>query len=228
MNKSQQYVIIVAGGSGSRMQSTLPKQFMLLAGKPILMHTIEAFHQYSATIKIILILPESHIETWQTLCETHQFQISIQIQAGGGNRFESVKKGLDLLENEGFVAIHDGVRPFINIDLINRAFLSAEINGNGVAAVALKESIRLSDGKKNKAVDRASYKIIQTPQVFQLPQIKRAYQNAANTAFTDDATVAENDGNEIFLVEGSYENIKVTTREDLYLAQALAEKRQTW
>ena len=218
MNK---YALIVAGGNGSRMKSVIPKQFILLDGRPILMHTIEAFNKYSEHIKIILVLPKEEFSNWHTLVEDFHHEVEHQLIAGGQTRFESVKNGLNAIENNGLVAIHDGVRPFVSEKLIDSCFSTAETNGSGVACVIPKDSVRKVIRSENEHVDRNTYRLIQTPQVFNILSIKRAYSQTSDTSYTDDASVAEAAGQKIILVEGDYENIKITTPEDLVIAQAL-------
>jgi 2-C-methyl-D-erythritol 4-phosphate cytidylyltransferase len=216
------YALIVAGGSGKRMQAGQPKQFLLLNDLPVLMHTINAFHDYSDTIEIILVLPESEFTTWEKLVEEYNFKTGIKVVAGGETRFDSVNNGLNsITDTEGFVAIHDGVRPFVTNEIINNCFKSARQNGSGVAVVVPKDSIRKLSGNKNHTVIRDDYRLMQTPQTFDINLIKEAYRLAKRKDFTDDASVAESNNVMINLVEGSYDNIKITTPEDLIIAQAL-------
>jgi 2-C-methyl-D-erythritol 4-phosphate cytidylyltransferase len=211
--------LIVAGGSGTRMESNLPKQFLLLAGKPILMHTIEAFY-HSGVNHIILVLPQSQIDFWNQLCQTHQFTIKHQIVAGGASRFESVQNGLQHCNNNDLVAIHDGVRPFVSKEIILNSFETAAQKGNAVAAVRLKDSIRKVELLSNKNVNRDNYYLIQTPQTFKAQLIKEAYAAQDHINFTDDASVLELNGYAINLIPGDYKNIKITTPEDLLVGEA--------
>jgi 2-C-methyl-D-erythritol 4-phosphate cytidylyltransferase len=217
----KEYALIVAGGKGTRIKSALPKQFLELNGKPILLHTIEAFLKYSSTLSIILVLPEEDFKIWEAICKKFNFVTPIILQKGGETRFQSVKNGLDKIEGEGLVAIHDGVRPLVSADLIGASFRLATVHSSAVAAVRLKESIRITDQDNTKAVDRSKFRIIQTPQTFDLQLIKKAYQLKEDPSLTDDASVAEKSGHVISLFEGSYENIKITTAEDLIVAEAL-------
>ncbi len=217
----KEYALIVAGGKGTRINSKLPKQFIRLNGKPILLHTIEAFFNYAENISIILVLPEDDFEIWDSICKEFRFSKSIILQKGGDTRFQSVRNGLDKIDNEGLVAIHDGVRPLVSSDLIGASFRLAAVHGSAVAAVRLKESIRVTDQDTTKAVDRSKFRIIQTPQTFNLQLIKTAYQIKEDSSLTDDASVAEKAGHKISLFEGSYENLKITTPEDLVVAEAL-------
>ena len=224
--KPTEYAIIVAGGKGTRMKAKVPKQFMLLEGLPILMHTINAFIAYSPRVKIILVLPGDDFETWQKLCDQYRFNATVTLVYGGETRFRSVKNGLDAIgDTEGLVAIHDGVRPLINEDIIGASYRLAALHKSAVAAVRLKESIRETDQDTTKAVDRSRYRLIQTPQTFDLALIKKAYQVGEEPSMTDDASVAERSGHKISLFEGSYENIKITTPEDLLIAKALLRAR---
>ncbi len=213
------YALIVAGGRGSRMQSTTPKQFIEVGGLPILMRAIRAFYQYSQTIKIIVVIPEEHFTLWSKLAENHHFNIPCQLVKGGKTRFESVKNGLHSIENEGLVAIHDGVRPFVTSQLIDQCYKSADEYGSGVAAVIPKDSSPELTETGNRTVNRHQYRLIQTPQTFEVSIIKQAYLSADNTGFTDDASVAENAGIVISLVDGDYSNIKITTAEDIKIDQ---------
>lgn len=218
----QKYVIIVAGGSGTRMRSQLPKQFMPLNGKPTLMHTLQAF--YFDDIQIILVLPEKQIPFWKELCQKNALFIPHEIVSGGESRFHSVKNGLDSIEVEnGLVAIHDGVRPIITKDIILSSFEEASKHGNAIVSLPLKDSIRELSKDGNTAKDRSRFRLIQTPQTFQLQLIKKAFNSANHTNFTDDASVLEAHGEEIHLIDGDYKNIKITTPEDLLVAETYLE-----
>jgi 2-C-methyl-D-erythritol 4-phosphate cytidylyltransferase len=219
------YAVIVAGGSGSRMGSDTPKQFLPIGNAPILMHTIKRFFTSNEQVNIVLVLPEEQMERWHQLCEKYSFSIPHLIVSGGKNRFQSVRNGLNSIGvNEGLVAIHDGVRPFISKRIIEETYRIAEEKGNAVASVELKDSIRLVDTKGNKAVSRHDYRTIQTPQTFKISLIRDAFHKAQNDRYTDDASVAEAAGYNIELIEGSYENIKITTPEDLAMAEAILKK----
>jgi 2-C-methyl-D-erythritol 4-phosphate cytidylyltransferase len=223
----KEYAIVVAGGKGTRIKSKLPKQFLDLAGLPVLMHTINAFYRYSENINIILVLPKDDFNIWESLCKKHNFNKSLLLQQGGHSRFQSVKNGLDKINDDGLVAIHDGVRPLISEDIIGASFRLAAVHGSAVAAVRLKESIRITDQDNTKTVDRSRYRLIQTPQTFQVHMIKQAYQMMEDPSLTDDASVLEQAGHTISLFEGSYENIKITTPEDLIIAEALLNQRRS-
>jgi len=219
--KPEEYAIIVAGGKGTRIKSAVPKQFIPLAGKPILMHTIAAFHEYSEKLRIILVLPQDDVERWDRLCTDHDFKLPILVVHGGETRFQSVKNGLALVPENSLVAIHDGVRPLVSSDIIGASYHLAAVHGTAVAAVRLKDSIRMTDQDTTKAADRSRFRLIQTPQTFKSDLIKKAYLTKEEASMTDDASVAEHAGHLISLFEGSYENIKVTTPEDLVVAEAL-------
>lgn len=224
---SPEFALIVAGGKGTRMQSETPKQFMLLDGLPVLAHTIDAFRNYSKDLKIILVLPPDDLSTWQQLCKNLNYQPEVITTSGGDTRFQSVRNGLACIrESKGLVAIHDGVRPLVNTDIIAASFRIAAVHKSAVAAVRLKESIRITDQDQTRATDRSLYRIIQTPQTFDLELIRNAYEIKEEASLTDDASVAERAGHKISLFEGSYENIKITTPEDLIVARALLSGRK--
>lgn len=220
-----EYALIVAGGKGTRINSAVPKQFLELNGTPILIHTLNAFVRYSSQIKIILVLPEDDMQTWKELSLNHKFNTPVILQNGGDSRFQSVKRGLEKIEGSGLVAIHDGVRPLISEDIIGASFRLAAVHKTAVAAVRLKESIRMTDQDSTRAMDRSKFRLIQTPQTFEVDLIKKAYEGKEDPSLTDDASVAERAGQVISLFEGSYENIKITTREDLIVAEALLKAR---
>ncbi len=223
--KQKEYALIVAGGKGTRIKSKLPKQFLELNGIPILLHTIEAFFRYSDEIQIILVLPENDFPIWESICERFQFTKTVLLQKGGDTRFQSVKNGLDKIEGPGCVAIHDGVRPLVSEDIIGASFRLAAVHQSAVAAVRLKESIRMTDQDTTKSMDRSRFRLIQTPQTFNIELIKKAYHIKEDASLTDDASVAERSGHLISLFEGSYENIKITTPEDLIVAEALLNSK---
>lgn len=223
----QEFAIIVAGGKGTRIKSVVPKQFIELEGLPVLMHTLNAFYRYSPSIKVILVLPETDFSLWKSLCEKYNYQNPYTLTAGGDSRFQSVKNGLAQINGDGLVAIHDGVRPLVSEDLIGASFRIAAVHQSAVAAVRLKESIRITDQDNTKAVDRSKFRLIQTPQTFPVALIKEAYETREDSTLTDDASVAERAGHVISLFEGSYENIKITTAEDLVIASALLKAHGT-
>ena len=220
-----EYALIVAGGKGTRIKSALPKQFIELNGTPVLIHTLKAFIRYSGDLKIILVLPEEDFATWKSIAAKHGFRKDLVLQNGGETRFQSVRNGLATIQGEGLVAIHDGVRPLVSPDIIGASFRLAAVHQSAVAAVRLKESIRMTDQDTTRAVDRSKFRLIQTPQTFDVRLIKEAYRMKEDLSLTDDASVAEQAGHKISLFEGSYENIKITTQEDLAIAEALLSKR---
>jgi 2-C-methyl-D-erythritol 4-phosphate cytidylyltransferase len=222
-----EHALIVAGGKGTRIKSAVPKQFLLLNGLPVLVHTLQAFCRYSPDINIILVLPQEDFGTWKNLAAKHGFEKKLTIQNGGETRFQSVRNGLDKIESGGLVAIHDGVRPLISPNIIGASFRLAAVHRSAVAAVRLKESIRMTDQDTTKAADRSKFRLIQTPQTFDVNLIKEAYKMKEDPSLTDDASVAERAGHKISLFEGSYENIKITTQEDLVIAEALLARLQS-
>jgi 2-C-methyl-D-erythritol 4-phosphate cytidylyltransferase len=212
----KKYAIIVAGGSGSRMKSDIPKQFIEVGGLPILMHTLKRFKEADSTIELILVLPISQFEYWQSLCKQYS-TVPHQLVVGGKTRFQSSLNGLQAIDNEGLVAIHDGVRPFVSVDIINESFKIASEKGTAVVSVPSKDSVRVN----GQAIDRSTVRLIQTPQTFQISLIKKSFETEELNTFTDDASVAEHAGFTINLMEGNYENIKITTPEDLLWAEVI-------
>lgn len=215
------YVVIVAGGSGKRMGAEIPKQFLELAGKPVLMHTIERFKSFNDAIEIITVLPENQLRFWIDLQKKHSFSVLHTLVKGGSNRFFSVRNGLKFVKTPALVAIHDGVRPFVSIDTIKRCFDTAEKLGNAIPAISPTESLRIVSEQGSLPVDRFHVKQIQTPQVFNAGLIKKAYLQEYSPEFTDDATVFEKSGEKINLIEGNRENIKITNPEDLLISTGL-------
>lgn len=219
----KKYAIIVAGGSGSRMQSEIPKQFLILKNKPILLHTIEKFTAIG-DIKIFVVLPKNQISYWINLCSEYQVP-EHEIVTGGETRFHSSQNGIKALsgEEEGLVAIHDGVRPLVSTEVILKAYELAEKKGSAVLAIDSKDSIRKWNPESDEfeAVDRNLIKIIQTPQIFHQTLLEKAFELPYKAKFTDDASVVEELGAPIFLSEGNVQNIKITTQEDLKLAEII-------
>ena len=207
---------------------------MALNGKPLILHTLEAFYRYSSAIGVILVLPGDQLGTWHELAERYAFASPLTVQSGGTSRFQSVKRGLEKIQGEGLVAIHDGVRPLVSSRLIAESFRHAAVHQSAICAVPLKDSLRVLDSSpeagrslsKTRAVDRAAFRLIQTPQTFNVTLIKEAYRMAETPETTDDAAVFERAGHDIFLFDGSYDNIKITTPEDLVVAEALLRYRQ--
>ena len=219
LNKEQ--VIIVAGGLGKRMNSELPKQFLNIAGKPMLMHTLEKFRKYSDSVEIILVLPEPFFDFWKSMIKRYNFRLQHYLQKGGKERFFSVKNGLKLVGNDSVVAIHDGVRPLVDISTIKNVFKVASEKGNAIPAISVNQSMRMVNGLENRPVNRDNFRLIQTPQGFRSEIIIKAYEQKYQENFTDDATVVEAMGEKINLVRGNIENIKITRLSDLKIAGAL-------
>ena len=219
----QQIVIIVAGGSGKRMNTTIPKQFLLLDGDPVLARSIRAFHRYNPEIEIIVTLPEDHLKYWHTLCSKHNFNIPHKIVLGGKTRHHSVKNAMELVVKGSLIAVHDGVRPLVDNALIQTCFDTAEILGNAVPAIDLSDSLREVDGENNFRVDRSRFRLVQTPQVFNSDILIQAFRQPYKPEFTDEATLVESAGHKINLVKGQAENIKITTSLDLCIASNILE-----
>jgi len=211
--------IIVAGGNGTRMGSELPKQFLPLAGLPVLMHTMRNFYEYDPTLQLILVLPAGEIQSWKELCSQHHFEIFHEIIAGGPTRFQSVKNGLSLVTDCELIAIHDGVRPLVSHGTIKRCFGKAEQKGSAIPVLPSNESVREGSLSKSVPVDRCHYFLVQTPQVFRASALQKSYDQTWNASFTDDASVFEQAGNKVELVLGNRENIKITFPEDLQIAE---------
>lgn len=216
----QKNVIIVAGGSGTRMGRIIPKQFIELNGKPILMHSILAFYNYDNSINIIVALPKDQISFWEKLCIQYSFSFDHKVVEGGQTRFHSVKNALSFITN-GLVAIHDGVRPLVSQKTIEDAFSLAKEKGNAIPTIGITESIRIEHNGINRVIDRDSLKIIQTPQIFAFELIRNAYKQEFNKRFTDDASVLESTREAIYLSSGNQENIKITTSFDLIIVEAI-------
>ena len=203
----------------------IPKQFIPIGGKPILIHTFEAFLRYSQDLIFILVLPESEIDSWKEICSKYSFTTPHIIREGGKTRFQSVKSGLEVINDDGLVAIHDGVRPFVPMEVIESSFRVAETNGSAIATVSVRDSIRKHEGDNSVPVNRDEFVVVQTPQTFWVDKIKSAYDCDETSAFTDDASVYEKKIGEVTLIEGSYRNIKITSPEDLQLAEGLVERK---
>lgn len=218
MNKPK-VAIIVAGGKGERMNADIPKQFLEIKGKPILMHTLEVFQRFDNSIKLILVLPAIQMEFWDELCKKHAFTLPHQVVAGGEARFYSVKNGLNAVSSPALIAVHDGVRPLVSPETIARCYAAAEKFDAAIPVVDLVDSIRQINDNGSQSVDRSAYKLVQTPQIFDAALLKRAYEQECSPLFTDDASVVEALGNHVELVEGNRENIKITTEFDLKIAE---------
>ena len=218
----KKYAVIVAGGKGERFGSDVPKQFLLLNGKPVLQHTLNAFSGLADAI--IVVLPAAQIPPWETLVKQYNINLPHTIVAGGNSRFQSVYNALQAINEDGIVAVHDGVRPLTTKALIENCFSQALLKGNAVASIALKDSIRELTEGSSKHVNRNNYRLTQTPQVFDIATLKNAYRAPEQSYFTDDASVAEAMGESINLIEGEDSNIKITVAADLKLAETLLGK----
>ena len=217
------YIIIVAGGKGLRMGSDIPKQFLPIGGKPVLMRTLERFRAYSSDLQIILVLPEAQQDYWRKLCQEYQFDVEYQLANGGQTRFHSVQNGLALVPDdaEGVVGVHDGVRPFPSIEVIRNCYETARTAKAVIPVIPVVETVRHLEGDKSMTVPRGDYRLVQTPQTFDIQLLKAANRQPYNDGFTDDASVVESYGHAITLVEGNRENIKITTPYDLKIAEIL-------
>lgn len=214
-------VIVVAGGLGSRMQANIPKQFLMIAGKPVLMFTLQKFFDYSNDIRIILVLPDPFRAYWESLCRKFGFNVAHELASGGETRFFSVKNGLALAGDDALIAVHDGVRPLVTPDTIDRVFKKAAAEGNAVPVVPVNQTMRKISGDDSKTVDRNEYRLVQTPQCFRADILKKAYTTDYKESYTDDAMVVEAAGIKINLVPGNPENIKITHPSELKIAEAL-------
>ena len=217
------YIIIVAGGKGLRMGSDIPKQFLPIGGKPVLMRTLERFRRYSPTLQIILVLPKAQQDYWQKLCKEYAFDIDYQLADGGETRFHSVQNGLAKIPDnaQGVVGVHDGVRPFPSIDVIRNCYETAREKKAVIPVIPVVETVRHLKGDTSVTVPRNEYRLVQTPQTFDIQLLKAANRQPYNDGFTDDASVVETFGFNITLVEGNRENIKITTPYDLKIAEVL-------
>ena len=218
------YIIIVAGGKGLRMGSDIPKQFLPIGGKPVLMRTLERFREYSEDLQIILVLPEAQQDYWQDICQKYNFQVEYLLANGGQTRFHSVQNGLALVPDdaEGVVGVHDGVRPFPSIEVIRNCFETARTAKAVIPVIPVVETVRHLEGENSMTVPRNEYRLVQTPQTFDIQLLKAANRQPYNDGFTDDASVVESYGHAITLVEGNRENIKITTPYDLRIGEVLA------
>ncbi|MBO4660717.1 MAG: 2-C-methyl-D-erythritol 4-phosphate cytidylyltransferase [Prevotella sp.] len=221
-----EYIIIVAGGKGLRMGGDLPKQFLPIGGKPVLMHTIDQFRKYSESINIILVLPREQQDFWRELCKKHHFIVPHTIVDGGKTRFHSSLNGLTAIPDNatGVVGIHDGVRPFVSTDVIAKCYDTARTHGAVIPVLPVTDTLRFVGGDQttnSHNVLRSDYRIVQTPQVFDIQLIKRAFQQPYSETFTDDASVVEAAGARVAMVDGNRENIKLTTPYDLKIAGSM-------
>lgn len=219
---TKNYAIIVAGGSGSRMHSSVPKQFLLLNGLPVLMHTINAFYNCMAQMHLIVVLPADSHEYWNELCAIHSFTVPHELVSGGETRFHSVKNGLGLInDDDAIIAVHDAVRPLITCEIIDESYECAAKYGNAIVAIKSRDSVRQIKDNRSVSLLRDEIYLIQTPQTFQSAQLKEAYLQPYQANFTDDASVVEQTGVNINLISGSYQNIKITFPEDIAIAEFL-------
>lgn len=216
--------IIVAAGSGSRMGGELPKQYLKLLGKPLIIHTLEKFHKFDPDMKIVVVLAPTHRELWDEIARSFEIPGDVTIAYGGDTRYDSVKNGLTHVGEEIITGIHDAVRPFVSHGTLERCYESAAREGSGIPVIEMDESVRMTDLKGGSThMDRSRLRRVQTPQVFRSSRIKQAYQQPFNSAFTDDASVYEALFGRVSLVEGNRENIKITTPTDMKLAMLLID-----
>jgi len=225
MTNTRRSTIVVAGGKGERMQTDIPKQFLELNGKPVLMHTLDTFRNHDPEMELILVLPSSQIEYWNALCKKHAFSTPHKIAEGGATRFHSVKNGLKVVSSPDYIAIHDGVRPLVSHQTITDCFAEAEISGAAIPVIDAVDSLRKITESGNTAVNRSLYKMVQTPQVFEAGLLLEAYNQDFSETFTDDASVVEALGHRVSLVAGNRENIKITTQTDMLLAEAILKSK---
>lgn len=221
MNPMKKYAIIVAGGTGRRLKGDVPKQFMLLNGKPVIQYSLEAFFSFDPSVQIILVIHSDFLSFWEQLCLKHEISVPHKTTKGGKTRFDSVKNGLKLVADDGLVAVHDAARPVIRPDFIRHLFAEAENRGSAMPGVALTDTIRMIDGDTSHQLDRTFLRAMQTPQVYKVSELKRAYTQPFLPVFTDDASVMQSVGFPLHLTEGRSENIKITNPQDIDLAEVL-------
>lgn len=221
----KKYAIIVAGGIGNRMKGEIPKQFMLLSGKPVLAYSIEAFRAYDPSLEIILVIHPDYLVFWEHLCDELKISVPFRVVAGGEKRFDSVKNGLKSIREDGLLAIHDAARPVISPAFIGQIFLQAAINGSAMPGAVLNDTIRIIEGDASRQLDRTFLRAMQTPQVFRVSELKMAYEQPFQPLFTDDASVMQSAGFSLHLTEGRPENIKITYPQDIALAEVLLKSQ---
>ena len=223
----KKYIIVVAGGKGTRMGGDIPKQFQLLGNRPVVMVTLERLHMIDPSIQLILVLPAVHFEEWKELCRQYSFEVPLLLAQGGSTRFHSVQNGLAQVDDieESLVGVHDGVRPFVSREMLENCFREALVHGAAIPMIDVQDSLRHIVGGNGvtEVVPRDRYRLVQTPQVFRLSLLRRAYEQRFVESFTDDASVVEALGEQIVSVEGNRENIKLTTPFDLMVAKTLME-----
>ena len=222
----KKYAVIVAGGKGVRMGSAVPKQFLPLNGHPILYHTIKAFADAYADMQLVLVLPQDQLSYAQMVLQSFPERIDITIVAGGETRYHSVQNGLKVVDENSIVFVHDGVRPLVSTALIQRCYEQAIDKGSAIPAIPVADSMRILEDEDSRPIDREQMRIIQTPQTFKAEVILPAFQQEYQVAFTDEATVVEAYGDNVYLVDGEKRNIKVTTPEDMIVAEALLNARE--
>lgn len=224
----KRYVVIVAGGKGTRMGADVPKQFLPIGGRPVLMRTLERFHEFDPEMHLVVVLPADQQDYWRALCERYQFDLPHALATGGATRFDSSRHGLALIPDDeaALVAVHDGARPFVSTETIGRCFAKAEEVGGAVPVLPVTDTLRRrTEGEGSETVDRSRYYRVQTPQVFDVRLLKEAYAQPYRPEYTDDASVYEYSGtHRVALVEGNVENIKLTTPFDLLVGEALAHE----
>lgn len=220
------YAIITAGGRGTRLQTHVPKQFLAIGGKPILAHSLVHFKKAFPHIRLIITLPAQYHDYWNQLCKAYSVEEAHEVVEGGEERFHSIQKALESIGKSanGWVAIHDGVRPFVNKAFLHKAFEEAKTKGSAIPSIAPNSSLRQWNRESWQTVDRNNFRLIQTPQVFNLNLLKEAYDTYYQNQFTDDAGVYENAGHQVHLIQGLDYNIKITTQADFKIAQCLANE----
>jgi 2-C-methyl-D-erythritol 4-phosphate cytidylyltransferase len=225
MTESKKYAVIVAGGRGTRMHTTIPKQFLPFMGKPLLCYAFEAFAKAMPGIKLVLVLPGDQLKSAQVVLKSYIGGIDVTVVEGGETRFHSVQNGLKKIKDDGIVFVHDGARPLLSDDLIHRCYQQALEMGSAIPAIPINDSVRMVNGSTTRAVDREQLRIIQTPQTFRTELILPAFQQEWRPEFTDEATVVEAFGTEVFLIDGLQDNIKITVPDDMVIAEVLLKAR---
>lgn len=220
----KKYAIIVAGGTGTRMKGEVPKQFMLLHGKPVIQYSIEAFYAFDASVQIILVIHPDYLGLWKEIAKEFEIFAPFQVVEGGKTRFDSVKNGLKLITEDGFVAVHDAARPLIDAAFIGSIFTKAKMYGSAMPGIAMNDTIRVIEGDSSRQLDRTFLRAMQTPQVFRVSELKRAYEQPYQALFTDDASVMQSAGFPLHLMDGRTGNIKITHPQDIAVAEMLMKK----
>ena len=218
-------VIIVAGGTGTRMQGKIPKQFIAINGKPVIIYSFEAFYEYDKSIKFIVALHPDYFSHWEKIIKKYPDYSNYEIVTGGRTRFHSVQNAVKIIKEKALVAVHDAVRPLVGVDTIARCFRTAGLNGSAVPCMEISESLREITSTGSRPLDRSKIKTIQTPQVFRSDILIKAYGQKYSAKYTDDSTVVENAGYNITLTQGNRHNIKITTKEDLILAETILTQK---